>query len=143
MRGVAMNLVPFKNKRRNIAEAEPASQLARFRNEMDRLFDRYVRGAVDWDVDGPIGDQIMQGGPTLDVAETEGEIGVKAELPGVDSKDLNVSVAGDVLTISGEKKTTSEQKGENFHRTERRFGSFERMIQLPAEVYRESVNAEF
>src|SRR5262245_26451955 len=123
-----MNLVPFRNKRRNIAEAEPAGQLARFRNEMDRLFDRFVRGAFDWDVDGPFGDQFMQSGPVLDMTETDGEIVVTAELPGVDSKDLNVSVTGDVLTISGEKKCSSEQKGENFHRTERRFGSFERMI---------------
>lgn len=69
--------------------------------------------------------------PAVDIEETEENIVVKVELPGVDPKDVEVSLRNDVLTIRGEKRQESEQKEGNYHRTERRYGSFTREIRLP------------
>jgi HSP20 family protein len=81
--------------------------------------------------------------PRLDVSETEREIKVTAELPGMDEKDVNVTLEGDVLTLKGEKKAEAEEKGKNFHRVERTYGSFQRVITLPAEVDATKVTAGF
>lgn len=114
-----------------------------FSREVDRLFDDVGRG---WAV-APFrflepkstGELV----PRLDVSETEKEIKVAAELPGMDEKDVNVTLEGDVLTLKGEKKAEAEEKGKNFHRVERTYGSFQRVITLPAEVDATKVTAGF
>ena len=113
-------------------------ELSTFRREMDRLFDRFFEG---W----PFKPSPQEGpwAPSVDVSETEKEVIVKAELPGMDPKDIDVSVRGDILTLHGERKQEKEEKGENFHRVERSYGSFSRSIQLPAEVDSGKVNATY
>ncbi|UCC73593.1 MAG: Hsp20/alpha crystallin family protein [Gemmatimonadota bacterium] len=81
--------------------------------------------------------------PSLDVSETEDGITVVAEVPGVDPGEIEVSITGDLLVISGEKKEESEEEREGYFYSERRFGSFRRAVTLPAAVDREKVAAEY
>ena len=109
--------------------------LGRFRDEMNDLFGRFL---------GDFGPMELSGGawwPALDISEHDDKFTVGAELPGVESKDIDISVQGDVLTLSGEKKDTSEEKGEGYRYVERRYGSFHRSVQLPATVDPAKVDA--
>jgi HSP20 family protein len=81
--------------------------------------------------------------PRLDVSETPEEYLIEAELPGVDIKDVEVSVAGDLLTIKGEKKIYREDKSKDFHLVERAHGVFERTIALPFAVDPRKITAKF
>jgi HSP20 family protein len=81
--------------------------------------------------------------PALDVSETDKEIVAKAELPGMDPKDVEVTLRDNVLTIKGEKKFEGEEKKDNYHRIERSYGSFQRSISLPASVKEDAVKAKF
>ena len=79
--------------------------------------------------------------PSLDVAETKNEIVVKAEVPGMDPKDIDVSLSDGILTIKGEKKQEKEKKEEDYHLVERSYGSFTRSVQLPAQVRSDKIQA--
>jgi len=81
--------------------------------------------------------------PTVDVEEDEKSIHVRAEIPGIDEKDLNVTLEDNVLTISGKKKEERKEENKRYVLAERRFGSFKRSIALPAEVKSDSVKASF
>jgi HSP20 family protein len=81
--------------------------------------------------------------PELDVRENATSIAVEAELPGVEEKDISVTLANGVLTIKGEKKQEKEEKGENFYVSERSYGSFERSLRLPDSVDETKVDAKF
>jgi HSP20 family protein len=135
-----MNLIPWKNKHRSEDGGEPTSLLA-LRQEMDRLFDAFIRepfGALDW----PRWRQEKLT-PPVDIAESENEVTVRAELPGMDPKDLDVQLVGNQLTLAGEKKDSSEQRGENYYHSETRFGSFRRSITLPEGIDSEHVEADY
>ena len=77
------------------------------------------------------------------MAEHDDAIVVKAELPGLNPDDIEVSVHGNTLTLSGEKKESSEDKGDNYYHVERRYGRFHRDVLLPAEVDAEKVEANY
>src|SRR5262245_7103436 len=100
------------------------------RDEMDRVFGRFER---DWPFPSLFGrdgrSTVMV--PDLDVREDANSISIEAELPGVEEKDVSVTLANGVLTIKGEKKQQKEEKNENYHLTERSFGSFQRSLRLP------------
>lgn len=81
--------------------------------------------------------------PTVDVEEDEKAIHVRAEVPGIDEKDLNVTLEDNVLTISGEKKEERKEENKRYVLAERRFGSFKRSITLPDEVKADSAKAAF
>jgi HSP20 family protein len=81
--------------------------------------------------------------PVINVSETEKEIAVDAELPGLESKDVDVSLEGDILVITGEKKFEGEEKKDNYHRIESSYGKFTRSIQLPAKVTGSDIKARF
>ena len=85
--------------------------------------------------------------PRLDFVEFEKEFQVTIELPGVDEKNIDVSLVGDLLTIKGEKKMESksehENKGQTWHRTERTWGTFQRVVQLPCDVDHKALKAFF
>ena len=111
-----------------------------FKNEMDNLFNRF------FDMDLPISRRLFGDGewaPRVDVIEGNGDITVKAEIPGCEAKDIDVNLDGRTLKISGEKKQEKEEKNENFHRVERSYGSFCRMVELPAEVIQEDIDAVY
>jgi HSP20 family protein len=135
-----MSLIPWRNKER---EGLPAtSTLGALRSEMDRLFDSFFRepfGALDW----PGFTRGEMGWPAIDVAESEKEVTIRAELPGIDPKEIDVSVTGNQVVIKGEKKESSERKGDGFFHSESRYGSFQRAIPLPEGVDAEHVDAKY
>ena len=113
-------------------------QLERMRREMDRLWDSFFEGK-------PATRTREEGEwiPSLDVSETKGELVVKAELPGIDPKDIDISLNEGVLTIKGQKKQEKEEKEEGYHLVERSYGSFIRAIRLPREVKSDKINASY
>lgn len=107
------------------------------KQEMERVFDRFFQ---------PRWEEIETAGawaPKLDFSETGDAYMVKAEIPGVEQKDLSVSLDNQVLTIKGEKHKEKEEKGEKYHRVERSWGEFTRTIALPGAADTEKVNATF
>src|SRR5262245_22803749 len=99
----------------------------------------------NWDVSGNGKDQLSSGTfvPAVDVYEDEHNVVLKLEVPGINEQDLKVSLENNTLTISGERKFEKEEKEENFHRIERRFGSFTRTFRLPTTVDSEKVEAGY
>ena len=115
---------------------DPFRELNVLQDRMNRLFQDYA----------PRGEQDLTAGnfvPPVDIYEDEQGISVKAELPGVDPKDVDVRVENNTLTIKGERKFEKEEKEENFHRIERRYGSFVRSFTLPNTVDTDNVKADF
>jgi HSP20 family protein len=107
------------------------------RREMDRLFDRFLEPV--W----PEAPMLGEWGPKLDVSESKDAITVKAELPGVEQKDIAVSLQEGVLIIKGEKEAEKEEKDKQYHRVERSYGTFYRSVRLPAPVEAGKVTATF
>jgi HSP20 family protein len=108
-----------------------------FRREVDRLFDDFFtgRGMARWPGDGV--------DLRLDVSETDNELTIAAELPGVDEKDVEVTLADDLLTVRGEKKREHTQRDGDYHMVERSYGSFARSLRLPFKVDQDKVDARF
>lgn len=92
---------------------------------------------------GAAGSDEIQLRPALDVAESEDAITVAIELPGIAREDVSVSIEEGVLTVSGEKKASTERKEDSFHVVERRFGSFSRTLTLPNTISAEDSEARF
>ncbi len=132
------NLVPFGKKDVPV-KREDESPFSLLRREMDSLFDNFFRG---FDLE-PFESRMGAFSPKVDVTENDKEIKISAELPGLDEKDIDVSLQKDMLTIKGEKKEEKEDKGKDFYRMERSYGSFSRTIPLPAEVETDKVEARF
>ena len=117
---------------------EGGAPLARLRDEMDDLFGRFFGDWGDWPaLTAPRGDWL----PAVDVAEQENAIVVKAELPGLKPDDVEITVQGNTLTITGQKKEETEEKKDNYYHVERRYGSFRRDIPLPGGVDADKVEA--
>lgn len=123
------------------ARREGEGPFLALQDEMNRLFDHFWRGFPTVWGEGPE----WAGGftPKVDVAETDNDIRVTAELPGLDEKDIEVSVTRDALTIRGEKKEEKETRKEGYFHTERYFGSFTRTVPLPREVVTDKAEATF
>jgi HSP20 family protein len=81
--------------------------------------------------------------PAFDISETEKEYVISGEIPGIDPKDLEVTLTDGILSIKGEKKHESEEKEENYHRVERHYGSFQRSFRLPDNINREKLDASY
>ena len=116
---------------------------ASFQKEMNKLFDDFFGGfdLTPWPhSEGRLAATFT---PRVDVSETDKEIKVSAELPGMDEKDLDVSLTRDTLTIKGEKKEEKEDKGKDYYRMERSYGSFVRSIPLPFDIDTDKVQATF
>lgn len=116
------------------------SGLARLRDEMERTFERFFNE--------PLGlielKHLRSEGwiPPLDVSETDSEVVVRVETPGIAAKDLDITITGNLLSISGAKEEKEEQKGETYYLCERRFGSFRRVVELPDTADPDKVSAE-
>jgi HSP20 family protein len=121
----AMALVPWKR-----------GELERVRREFDRMFERF------W---GEMPQAVREGmwAPDIDVSETEGEFIIRGELPGIDPGELDISLAGHMLTLKGEKRREREKKGESYRLVERTYGGFSRAIELPADIDPEGVEATY
>lgn len=115
----------------------------------DRMFDSFFNRALGnwgmqptWGTTGGLS-TLSTFTPAINVAESDGEYRVTAELPGMDEKDIELSLHRDHLTIKGEKKQEHEEKGNGYHRVERSYGSFQRTIPLPQEIDADKVAANF
>jgi HSP20 family protein len=106
--------------------------------QIDQVFADFSTGmpSLDWKRDGAFN-------LAVDVAETDKQIEVTAELPGVDEKDISVTLSGDMLTIKAEKKTEKDEKGKDYRVTERSYGMFERAMSLPFKVESSKIDAKF
>jgi len=123
------SLIPSGND--NGRAMQPVMLFGSLHREIDRLFDDFTRGALTGSQQGQ--DRL---GPSMDVTETDKEITVSVEMPGLERKDIDIAIDDDVLTIRGEKTVEEENKDEkkNLHVTERAYGVFYRAIQLPSGV---------
>ncbi len=120
-----------------------ADPFAAMRAEMDRVFDTFLGSGFgrfaapsrsEW------GEMLT---PSIDVRETEGELVIEAELPGMDEKDVSVTLSNGVLTMKGEKKSERDEKKDDYHLMERSYGSFQRSFRLGDTVDPEKVTAAF
>jgi len=115
----------------------PTGGLQSLRKEMDRLIDRF------WDEDSPELPALGEWKPQMDVSETKDSLIVKLEVPGMDPKDIQISLQENLLTVKGEKRQEQEEKEEHYHRVERTYGMFTRSVRLPVTVDGSKVAASF
>lgn len=118
------SLSPWSEPRRN------------FLDEMENMVTRLWHDGED----GWFG---SRNAPSVDIAETDSDLELKFDLPGVASKEINIQLNGIVLTVSGERKEEKEDKGKTYHRVERRVGTFSRSITLPCPVEEDKVAATY
>ncbi|MEY3144185.1 MAG: hypothetical protein RLY21_2678 [Planctomycetota bacterium] len=115
-------------------------EIARARDEMNRMMGRYFNEAPS-----PletIAPRLEGWIPPIDVSETDDEIFIRGELPGIATRDLEITITGNTLSISGKKEEKEETEQEDFHRCERRFGAFRRVIDLPESADTERIVAD-
>ena len=117
---------------------DPFRDLSMLQDRMNRLFDDAGR---TWRPDEPA--PTTSWSPAVDIFETEGEIVVKAELPGMDRKDITLNLENNVLTLRGERRFQKETKDENYHRIERSYGAFSRAFSIPTMVDEEKIRADY
>ncbi len=132
------NLIPWGREQGD--EGREAPPLTNLRGELDRMFQRFARdpsALPAWSGEGE-GPWM----PVIDVGESDKEVTVRAEVPGIDPEDVDVSVAGNQMTITGKKEESTERsRGDTYHR-ESRYGAFRRVIPLPAGVDPDKMQAE-
>jgi HSP20 family protein len=135
------DLMPWTRKGSEMARANDGDHpLFALQREMNRAFDSLWRR---FDQPGMAAGAFGQAMPRTDIVETEKTIEVSVELPGLDEKDIEVSLAEDTLTIRGERKVEREESRTGYHLSERSYGSFHRAIPLPGSVATDGVNATF
>ena len=146
---MAKTLAKFEEKQ----VARTADPFEALRSEVDRLFEgfggpslRSGRGFFNLEPFKGIGLNLSVGAPKVNVAETDKTFEITAELPGMDERDVDVSLADGVLTLKGEKKEEKEEKEEkedkNYYLVERSYGSFQRSFRLPENINEDKVSAE-
>ena len=125
-----------------IVRFEPFRDLLGLQDRMSRLFDESYRGVArdaaedEWALGG-------SWAPAVDIYEQGTDIVLKAELPGVDPKDVDIRLENNVLSLRGQRKLEGEVKRESYHRVERSYGSFSRSFTLPTVVDQAAIKAEF
>ena len=123
----------------NLVRWNPMREMDTLHNRINRLFDGNFFPTSSLDDDMSLGSWR----PVVDIYENEDAVVVKAELPGVDKKDIKVDLKDGVLTLSGERSHEKEVKEDNYYRKEREFGRFHRSFTVPAEIDPDKINAEF
>jgi HSP20 family protein len=133
---------------KDMTKREPETMPSRFPtslDEMERWFEDVFRRpffAPTWmpRIKFP---ELGEMAPSVDIYEEGGDIVLKAELPGMKKDEIDVNIAGDTVTISGEKKAEEKVERKDFYRLERSFGSFTRKLRLPAEIQPDKAKASF
>jgi len=118
-----------------ITRWDPFREVAALQNRVNSLFRDFNEGESSMTTTNFI--------PAVDIYEDEKKIVLKVDVPGMQEKDIDVSVENNTLTVKGERKLEKEEKEENFHRIERRYGSFFRAFTLPTTVEAESIDAKY
>ena len=138
------DLLPWKREEgKRLAVRRPENSVDDLYDQMERMFDEFW--SDPFGLASPRGQSLYGGSfiPRVDVSENEKQVTVKAEVPGLDENDLQLSFANGLLIISGEKRTEREEKEGRYHRMERAYGSFRRAIEVPCEVEEENISATF
>ncbi|MBN1471291.1 MAG: Hsp20/alpha crystallin family protein [Syntrophaceae bacterium] len=123
------SLIPWRRRNREVATSR-----------RDDFFDRFFRDPL-FSERGLFSEQNWY--PSVDVSEGKKEIMIKAEIPGVDRKDIDISLDGRFLTIKGQKKHEKEESDEHYHRVESAYGYYQRTIELPAQIDASGVDATY
>jgi HSP20 family protein len=132
--------IPRGKEQETVAqEGVQVHPLIAMQREMNRVFEDFSRGFDAW----PLSERFGTFNPSMNVAETDASVQVTIELPGLDEKDIEVSLTKDSLTIRGEKKEEKAENTKSYSHLERTYGSFSRTIPLPCEVNEDKVNASF
>jgi HSP20 family protein len=127
----------------NITRWDPLSEFSSLQERFNQLLGQpggYFRN-MGTSMDQPLA--FGNFAPPVDIYEDDHQVTIQAELPGVEEKDLNITVENNVLTITGERKLENEENKENFHRIERSYGRFTRSFTLPSTLDTENINADF
>lgn len=122
------SIIPFRNK--------DEGYLSNLHNEVDKVFNSFLKGIYD---EG----SLRNISPNVDISETDKELKVTAELPGVKEEDLSITLNDNILTMTGEKKMEKEEKGKTFHKIERSYGQFSRSFTIPFKANSDTVEASF
>lgn len=128
-----------KHRGKSLVQQGEDSPFVSLRREMERVFDEFWKGFPSW----RLSEQIVPDTFSLrvDVTDNEDELKVAAEVPGMEERDIDVTLTNDTVTIKGEKKSEEEEKTKDYYRMERSYGSFVRTIPLPAEIDTAKVQA--
>jgi HSP20 family protein len=147
MMETTMAEVPVEVKKAAPAETNVPDVWRSFRGEMDRLFDRFgfpsLRRMLDMEPGWRPASSFSFSAPAIDMSEDDRAYKISAELPGLDAKDVDLSISGGTLILKGEKRQEKEEKEKNYYFSERAYGSFQRAFELPSSVDREKIAADF
>lgn len=121
-----------------IMRFDPFRDMEVMQRQMNRLFDQMI--SYNGEDGGEIGNSFI---PAAEIQETPEEVKLKIEVPGIEAKDLDVKVTAEAVAIRGERKSEIKQEQKGIHRTEFRYGSFQRVIPLPTRIQNDKVQAEF
>ena len=145
-----MSSVPIRSGNKTpVASSSPGTTFEHLRREIDRMFDDigpslwrfpFGRSLLGIEVPHPAKWQIA---PATDVVEKDTEYEISAELPGMDEKDIEIRLSNNTLTIKGEKSEEKEERDKDYYLSERRYGSFHRVFQLPEGVDEDKIEASF
>lgn len=119
-----MTLIKYSRPNRNIAGKH-------FSDIMDEFFNEAVAGRSSTFT------------PSINISETDDQLNIEVEIPGMKKEDININIENSSLTISGERKQETEEEGRRFHRVETSYGAFNRSFQLPDHIDEESIEAEY
>ena len=128
------SMMPIGRDRSSVAPRD-ISPFGALQREIDRLFDDFGRSWSTFGTPAALS-------PTMDVSETDKEIEITVELPGLQEKDVQVNFADNVLTVKGEKKVEKEEKDKNYRVFERSYGAFSRSLNLPTGVNPDAIKAD-
>ena len=117
--------------------------MSRELRRMDRELNHILSSTSEGQSSTANNEAITLWAPTCDVSETEKDVVVRAELPGVQKENINIELKDNVLTLSGERKQEKKEENERWHRTERSFGKFVRSMRVPENVTQEQIRAKF
>lgn len=134
------NLIPWHRDRETIAVRRDAEPFITLQDRLNRMFEDFFRGTGISSFGASSGSTAV---PSVDVSETAEEIRIDAELPGVEEKDIQISLDEGMLVLSGEKQSEVKTEEKEFHHVERSWGSFRRAVRLPCEVVGEKATATF
>ena len=121
-----------------LVRIDPFREMEEVSSRLNRLFTQPIARA--WNENG---ESVMDWAPAVDITETDGEYLLKADLPAVKKENVKVEILDGTLSVQGERKQETEEKGRKFHRVERAYGRFERTLALPVDVDAATVTAEF
>ena len=133
------SMIPWNKK--SLIKKGGANPLESLHQDINRVFENFFTG--EWPLEGISGQDKMMLLPEFDVTENDKVVELTAELAGVEEKDLDVSVDGNILTVKGEKKEEVKEEKKDYCLSERRFGSFERSFTLPEGLNLDKVEASF